>query len=230
MTIVVFNCNSTLLDFLFNNFEVNGSLTNEDDTKANAFGKYYETIYEFDNNCVYDQNNLNNITQWYNQFFAEMDEDEQVELINEETYHRIINTGELTAPGHDFITKNILRQLCNEVYQTIIKILNHCLARRFFLEVWKKGQIITIPKRNADHTQVSSYRPITLLPVGKGFGSNYKGKVVKSLKKSHSNLLIWIQREALYYPASHNTDLSYTIRQAHRTTQRNSIFGYKQSF
>lgn len=186
--------------------EINGSLTNDDQMKADAFGRYYESIYEFNNNYNYDQDNLNMITHWFNQFFSELEEeDEEVEPITEENYYRIINTGKSTSPGYDLMTKGLLRQLNNEVHKEIIKILNYCLQTRRFPEVWKIGQITTIPKPNADHSQVSNYRPITLLSV--------LGKileiVIKERLSNHLNMHIPIYQFG--FKEKHSTILPVTI-------------------
>ena len=49
--------------------------------------------------------------------------------------------------------------------------MNAILRLGQFLDQWKVAQIILIPKQGKPHTEVSSYRPISLLPIlSKVFG------------------------------------------------------------
>ena len=144
--------------------EINGHLTNDDTKKSTAFAEYFSQTYLIDYSPEYDEENFDYINNWHNQYFSVPD-DEPVEEITEATYFGIINTGKSTSPGYDYVTKKILRDLDIQVHKKIIQIFNFCLQKKIFPEVWKKGQIITIPKPNADHSQVCNYRPITLLPV-----------------------------------------------------------------
>lgn len=90
--------------------------------------------------------------------------------VEEDEYWEIINQGKNTAPGHDYVTKNLIRQLDLRIHKYIIRIYEYCMRKRFFLDEWKIGTIVTIPKPGMDHSKAANHRPITLLPVlGKNF-------------------------------------------------------------
>ena len=143
---------------------VNGQDITDDKRKADAFADYFRQAYTFDNDQQYNEENLLNVRRWAEMFFQTRRE-EEVEEIDEATYFRIISLGKSTSPGNDFVTKKILRSLEYNTHLKIIEIYNFCLKQQIFPSIWKKGQIITIPKSNSDHSQVNNFRPITLLPV-----------------------------------------------------------------
>jgi len=68
------------------------------------------------------------------------------------------------APGHDFITGKILKELPEKCIKLITYIFNAIIKTGYFPETWKISQIIMIPKPGKDVTKVNSYRPISLLP------------------------------------------------------------------
>ena len=102
--------------------------------------------------------------------------------IDETEYFDIINQGKNTAPGHDHVTKNIIKQLDYRIHLYIIKIYEYCMKHCYFPEEWKMGTIVTIPKPNLDHIKPNNYRPITLLPVlGKNLEKIIKHRIHESI-------------------------------------------------
>lgn len=69
------------------------------------------------------------------------------------------------APGYDLITAEILKQLPDVAIKLITIIFNAVLRLGHYPPQWKVAQIIPIPKQGKDPSQVSSYRPISLLPI-----------------------------------------------------------------
>ncbi|CAB0044414.1 unnamed protein product, partial [Trichogramma brassicae] len=69
------------------------------------------------------------------------------------------------APGHDSITGRMLKELPPIAYRAITIIINACLRLSHFPTQWKESQIILIQKPGKEADKVSSYRPISLLPV-----------------------------------------------------------------
>lgn len=69
------------------------------------------------------------------------------------------------APGHDLITGKMIKELPDRCIKYITYIFNAIMRCGYFPQKWKISQIIMIPKPGKDETQVSSYRPISLLPI-----------------------------------------------------------------
>lgn len=77
----------------------------------------------------------------------------------------IKNTNPKKAPGFDLITGTILRHLPNRALRSITLIFNAILRTGYFPAQWKVAEIIVIPKPGKPPNEVSSYRPISLLPL-----------------------------------------------------------------
>jgi exonuclease III len=69
------------------------------------------------------------------------------------------------APGYDLITGKILKELPKKGLQAITQIYNAIFRLEYFPRHWKIGQIIMIAKPGKNPTEVTSYRPISLLPI-----------------------------------------------------------------
>lgn len=69
------------------------------------------------------------------------------------------------APGYDLITGKILKELPDPGIRCITYIFNAVLRLNTFPAQWKIAQIILIPKPGKPPHDVSSYRPISLLPI-----------------------------------------------------------------
>lgn len=68
------------------------------------------------------------------------------------------------SPGHDKIPNIVLRNLTKKGLSFLASIFNACLNISYFPSSWKHSLIIVIHKPGKPSTQVSSYRPISLLP------------------------------------------------------------------
>ena len=69
------------------------------------------------------------------------------------------------APGYDSIDGHILKNIPLKATRFITILINSSLRLEHFPDQWKVAQIILIPKPGKDHNLVSSYRPISLLPI-----------------------------------------------------------------
>ena len=69
------------------------------------------------------------------------------------------------APGYDLITGKILQELPKKGLRAITQIYNAVLRTEYFPRHWKVGQVIMIAKPGKDPADVTSYRPISLLPI-----------------------------------------------------------------
>lgn len=69
------------------------------------------------------------------------------------------------APGYDLITGKVLKELPQKAIRYITIIYNAILWLSYFPVQWKIAQIILILKPGKEVEEVTSYRPISLLPV-----------------------------------------------------------------
>ena len=68
------------------------------------------------------------------------------------------------AHGHDMISIRVLK-LCGEAICRLLNIIfKTCLNTAKFLSEWKKGNVVSIHKKD-DKRNVKNYRPVSLLPI-----------------------------------------------------------------
>jgi hypothetical protein len=65
----------------------------------------------------------------------------------------------------DFITAQMLKELPHEGLLNLLYIFNAILRLNYWPTSLRRAQIIMIRKPGKDPTDVSSYRPISLLPI-----------------------------------------------------------------
>lgn len=69
------------------------------------------------------------------------------------------------APGYDLITGLVLKQLPRIAIVKITQIINAAFKFLYVPQVWKIAEVIMIPKPGKPVNEITSYRPISLLPV-----------------------------------------------------------------
>lgn len=69
------------------------------------------------------------------------------------------------APGFDLITGRVLKETSKRCQIAITQICNAVLRIGFFPHQWKVAQIVMLPKPGKPVHEITSYRPISLLPV-----------------------------------------------------------------
>lgn len=69
------------------------------------------------------------------------------------------------CPGYDSVTGKLLKELPRKAEIFIAFIFNAILRLEYFPSRWKQAQIIVIPKPGKPPNEISSFRPISLLPV-----------------------------------------------------------------
>jgi hypothetical protein len=68
------------------------------------------------------------------------------------------------SPGYDLMAGKIIKGLPTLRIRYLTQLFNAILLRGYFPSQWKVAQIILIPKPGKPPHQLSSYRPISLLP------------------------------------------------------------------
>lgn len=69
------------------------------------------------------------------------------------------------SPGCDLITGAILKELPDKSFRLLTLIFNAMLRLEYFPNKWKIAEIILVPKPGKPTHEITSYRPISLLPV-----------------------------------------------------------------
>lgn len=82
-----------------------------------------------------------------------------------EVKQEITRCSNYKAPGFDLITGRILKELPRKALVMLTTIYNSMLRLAYFPMTWKFAQIILIPKPGKPPNNVTSYRPISLLPI-----------------------------------------------------------------
>jgi hypothetical protein len=114
------------------------------------------------------------------------------------------------APGNDLITGKVLKELPRKGLVFLTVIFNAILRLECFPSQWKVSQIVVIPKPGKPLNEVSSYRPISLLPV--------VSKVFEKLFLKRLQLII-DEKEIIPHHQFGFRRRHSTIEQVHRITQ-----------
>ncbi|CAG9830537.1 unnamed protein product, partial [Diabrotica balteata] len=69
------------------------------------------------------------------------------------------------APGYDLITGRLLKNLPRKVIVKLTNLINAAFTLQYIPDLWKMAEVIVIPKSGKPPNEVTSYRPISLLPV-----------------------------------------------------------------
>jgi hypothetical protein len=115
------------------------------------------------------------------------------------------------APGYDFFTGKILKERSQKCLRAITQSYNAILQTEYFPCKWKVGQIITIVKPEKNPNDITSYRPISLLPT-----------LSKILEKIFLKRLTPITHESKLIP-SHQ----FGFKKEHRTNEQPHRLVYK---
>ena len=83
------------------------------------------------------------------------------------------------APGYDKITAQLLKELPDIGLVKLTQLFNSSLRLKYVPLLWKKAEVITIPKPGKPLEEVTSYRPISLLPI---ISKVYEKLIAKRLK------------------------------------------------
>lgn len=132
----------------------NGQWSRSHMEKAQVFSEYLENIFS-----------LNNI-QTPLRFDIQYDITDYIvpEITETEIQNEIINLSDKKAAGYDLITAEILKQLPRKGIIVLTKIIHSIFELEHIPTYWKVAEVLMIPKPGKPPTDVTSYRPISLLP------------------------------------------------------------------
>ena len=106
-------------------------------------------------------------------------DDEQL-VITPELINTLVNTSNnKKAPGPDYITNRMLKQIREIISPTLATLFNKCITIGHFPSCWKNATLIIFPKPNkTDYNNPKNYRPISLLSnIGKIFEKVIQNKI-----------------------------------------------------
>ena len=143
------------------------------DKKLNAFADHLELTFKphYSNNCSDDIINFLDIA-------CQMDLSIK-HITPKETKIEINALNNKKSPGYDKIDANTIKLLPPKVVLFLTLIYNSTLRLQHFLKQWKCAGITMIYKSNKPENLVSSYRPISLLPL---FSKIFEKLLLKHLK------------------------------------------------
>jgi hypothetical protein len=127
----------------------------------------------------------------------------------QELAHEIKMLTPRRAPGIDHITAQMLKELPYEGLLNLLYIFNPVLRLDYWPMSLKRAQIIMISKPGKDPTDVSSYRPISLLPII----SKVLEKLIHKRIIKDTNQQDWIPHHQFGFRQAHST-----VQQCHRLT------------
>lgn len=155
-----------------------GNWARSDEEKANAFAAYLTTVFaphEESNNFVLPE---------------QMDDGLSFKPIKF-NWKKVKNTikdciSPKKSPGHDLITGKMIRELPDKCIKLITFIFNAIMRTSYIPQKWKISLITMIHKPGKNETQISSYRPISMLPtISKLFEKMLLTKLKPVLEQRH---------------------------------------------
>jgi hypothetical protein len=82
-----------------------------------------------------------------------------------EVVEAIARTNVRKAPGYDLISGKVLKELPKKAITLLTILYNSMFRLSYYLLLWKFAQIVMVPKPGKPINDVTSYRPISVLPI-----------------------------------------------------------------
>lgn len=135
----------------------NGEWARSDEDKAETFAHHLEQVFKInETDSEFFPSNNTESTSKYQKLKFKINNIKNI-------IDNVINIKK--APGMDQITGQMLKKLPENCIKFIVYVFNAIMRTGYYPQKWKISQIIMIPKPGKEPTQVSSYRPISLLPI-----------------------------------------------------------------
>jgi hypothetical protein len=140
----------------------NRSMAISDDEKANLFGEHFSKIFKPHTDIHPSTEHLERINSFIDSplpmsLAAKHTSPSEIKFL-------ISKLKEKKAPGYDLTTNKILNNLSKKTIILITYIFNSILRISYIPLIWKLSTIIVIHKLNKPKNEITSYRPISLLP------------------------------------------------------------------
>ena len=107
-----------------------------------------------------------NDTEFKHDIEAACKKDEYIlgQPVSSTEFETVLGTLKDTTPGFDNVSNRMLKELSTSYKSELLSILNFSLCTGVVPETWKYGHVILILKPGKPAKELTSYRPITLLP------------------------------------------------------------------
>lgn len=142
----------------------NGEWARNDEQKAARFAEHLEETFQ------------PNEVQDGEPFWDEpLQEEEEIRLTSPREVAKEIkeNIHSKKAPGFDLITGEVLKQLPRKAIVKLTNLVNAAFRLKYVPRLWKVAEVIMVSKQGKPPNDVSSCRPISLLPVMSKLLKNY---------------------------------------------------------
>ena len=140
-----------------------GHWARNNEEKAEVFADYFEKVFQPYPSEITDEDN-NNIQS---QLESPLQMNHSITKFSifeiKSVIQRELNPKK--TPGYDLITGKVFQQLPDKGIRFLTYLFNAILRTGYFPIQWKVSQIILIPKPGKPPEEVTSYRPISLLPI-----------------------------------------------------------------
>ena len=137
----------------------NGKWIKNNEDKAKLFAEHLENIFQP------NENNSNKTFDMLIQKECQVSEKIRLTSLKEVTKEIKDNFKLKKTPGYDLITGEILRNLPKIALIKITILINSAFRIQYVPSLWKIAEVIMLPKPGKPPHDVTSYRPISLLPV-----------------------------------------------------------------
>ena len=142
--------------------ESNGEWIRSDKERASKFADHLETVFQPNTVCHRDlQHDTQVVDSLLNPPTLETIEPTSFEELTEEI--RRINTRK--APGLDSVSGRAMKSLPLKAITFLTMLFNAILQLHYFPTSWKVAEVIMIRKPEKPPEELTSYRPISLLPI-----------------------------------------------------------------
>jgi transposase len=143
--------------------DLDGKWCRNDQEKADAFAEYLSTVFT----PHQDEDNTEEQEEILEYLGSPFQMDLPIQKFTLKEVKRVImqKTNPTKAPGYDLITGKVLKETTKKCQKLILLIFNAVLRLEYFPEQWKVAQIILLLKPGKNSNDITSYRPISLLPL-----------------------------------------------------------------
>lgn len=135
----------------------NGKWARNNEQKADSFANYLEKIFQ--------PNEVQESESDWNKAIQEEEGDIEPVTPKEVKDEITKNINPKKAPGFDLITGEVLRQFPEKVVIKLTNLIDATFRLKYVPRLWKIAEVIMLSKPGKPPHEVSSYMPISLLPV-----------------------------------------------------------------